>query len=250
MTGLSKKLLVVLAALAGLSASGTSAPESSIYDVDGFSGALGPSGLPQGWQDLKFRKIKAKTRYTLVSEGGNHFLKAESRRAASAIYKDAELDLKEYPVLSWKWKTENLLEKSDPKSKGGDDYPVRIYVAFKYDPGRAASLAEKAKYSSAKLIYGKYPPQGALNYVWDAKLPPGTAYDNPYSGKTKMIVVESGKDNLGTWVQYERNVYEDYKKLFGSEPPPVSFIAIMTDTDNTGESAVSYFDDIFFKKAP
>jgi len=53
---------------------------------------------------------------------------------------------------------------------------------------------------------------------------------------------------LNQWGNEERNVYEDYKKAFGEEPPMISGIAIMTDTDNTGESATAYYGDIVFKK--
>ena len=64
-----------------------------------------------------------------------------------------------------------------------------------------------------------------------------------------MIVVESGRVLINQWVNEERNVYEDYRKAFGEEPPMVSGVAIMTDTDNTGESAIAYYGDIVFKKA-
>jgi hypothetical protein len=47
----------------------------------------------------------------------------------------------------------------------------------------------------------------------------------------------------------ERNIDEDYRKAFGGEPPMINGVAIMTDTDNTKESAVAYFGDIVFKKA-
>ena len=63
-----------------------------------------------------------------------------------------------------------------------------------------------------------------------------------------MIVVESGEAKLNQWVNEERNIYEDYKKAFGEEPPMISGFAIMTDTDNTGESATAYYGDIVFKK--
>jgi hypothetical protein len=49
-------------------------------------------------------------------------------------------------------------------------------------------------------------------------------------------------------VNEERNVYEDYKKAFGEEPPMISGIPIMTGTDNTGESATAYYGDILFKR--
>jgi hypothetical protein len=63
-----------------------------------------------------------------------------------------------------------------------------------------------------------------------------------------MIVVESGGSMLNQWVSEERNIYEDYKKAFGDEPPAISGVAIMTDADNTGESAIAYYGDIVFKK--
>lgn len=63
-----------------------------------------------------------------------------------------------------------------------------------------------------------------------------------------MIVVESGSTKFNTWITEERNFYENYKRAFGDEPPMISGIAIMTDTDNTGESAEAYYGDIMFKK--
>ena len=58
----------------------------------------------------------------------------------------------------------------------------------------------------------------------------------------------SGSAKLDQWVNEKRNVYEDYKKAFKEEPPMISGVAIMTDTDNTGESATAFYGDIVFKK--
>ncbi|MFO7713459.1 DUF3047 domain-containing protein [Desulfosarcina sp.] len=41
---------------------------------------------------------------------------------------------------------------------------------------------------------------------------------------------------------------EDYRNAFGSDPPAISGVAVMTDTDNTGELAVAFFGDIAFEK--
>jgi hypothetical protein len=71
---------------------------------------------------------------------------------------------------------------------------------------------------------------------------------NPFTDRVMMIVVESGEPRLNQWVNEERNIFEDYKKAFGQEPPMISGIAIMTDTDNTAESAIAYYGDILFKK--
>ena len=76
----------------------------------------------------------------------------------------------------------------------------------------------------------------------------GTAVPNPYTEQVHMIVVESGPTKVNAWMTEARNVYEDYKRAFGEEPPMISGIAIMTDTDNTGESAEAYYGDIVLKR--
>jgi hypothetical protein len=63
-----------------------------------------------------------------------------------------------------------------------------------------------------------------------------------------MVVVESGPERLQQWVRVERNIVEDYRKAFGEEPPTISGVAIMTDTDNTGESVTAYYGDIRFRR--
>ncbi len=73
---------------------------------------------------------------------------------------------------------------------------------------------------------------------------------NPYTDRVQMIVVESGEAKVGQWVTESRNLYEDYQKAFGDDPPMISGVAVMTDTDNTGESAVAYFGDITFNALP
>jgi hypothetical protein len=65
-----------------------------------------------------------------------------------------------------------------------------------------------------------------------------------------MIVVESGPDRVGQWVTEERNVYEDFRRAFGREAPMISGLALMTDTDNTGETATAWYGDISFLSRP
>jgi hypothetical protein len=211
--------------------------------VDRFGPPTDPEGLPHGWTSLTFRKIPAKTRYTVIQEGDNYIVKAESHASASGLYKGLDLDPKVYRIISWRWKVDNILTKGDARRKEGDDYPARVYVAFQYD-ARNATLWERTSYGAYKLIYGEYPPKRVINYIWDNRLPKGTAIDNAYTDQAKMIAVESGAENVGRWVLEERNLYADYKRLFGAEPPRIAGIAVMTDTDNTGESAVAYYDDI------
>lgn len=50
----------------------------------------------------------------------------------------------------------------DAATKDGDDYALRIYIIFPYDPAEA-SFGTKLKYNAAKLIYGEYPPLAIMS---------------------------------------------------------------------------------------
>jgi hypothetical protein len=63
-----------------------------------------------------------------------------------------------------------------------------------------------------------------------------------------MIVIESGSDKLNQWIAEKRDIAADYRKAFGEDPPAISGIAIMTDSDNTGESATAWYGDIIFSR--
>jgi hypothetical protein len=68
------------------------------------------------------------------------------------------------------------------------------------------------------------------------------------TNKDGVVDYRYDEARLIQWLNEERNPDEDYKKAFGDEPSMISGLAIMTDTDNTGESATAYYGDILFKK--
>ena len=221
--------------------------DKPIFVIDRFSEQLEDDGLPKGWRPLTFRKIERHTKYSIEHENDDYFVKAESKMSASGIYKEIEINPQEYPYLNWRWQISNIIQKGDARQKNGDDYPARIYVTFKFDPNKV-SFIERIKYSIAKKLYGRYPPKNAISYIWANQLPKGMEINSPYTNKVKIVAVESGVEKLNQWVQEERNVYEDYKNLFQEEPPIIDSIFLMTDSDNTGERATAYYDDIIFHR--
>jgi hypothetical protein len=223
------------------------AQQEAILEVGRFSGEPLENSLPTGWKRLTFKKIDRHTTYALIKDGDTVVVKAVAESSASGLVREIKIDPKEFPVVQWLWKVTNILKKGDVRRKEGDDYPARIYVTFEYDSSKLGFF-EKAKYEAVRLLYGQYPPIGAINYIWESKLPQGMMIPNPYTNRVIMIVVESGETKLNQWVSEERNIYGDYKKAFGQEPPMISGVAIMTDTDNTDESATAYYGDIIFRK--
>jgi hypothetical protein len=218
-----------------------------ILEVGKFSAEKIENKIPSNWKPLIFKKIERHTTYSLVKDGETVVVKAVSEASASGLTREIQIDPKEYPILQWRWKVENILKKGNVRLKEGDDYPARLYITFQYDSSKLGFF-EKVKYEAARILYGQYPPTAAINYIWESTAPVGGFFPNPYTDRVMMIVVESGATKLNQWVNEERNLYEDFKKAFGYEPPMISGVAIMTDTDNTGEQAVAYYGDIVFRK--
>jgi hypothetical protein len=218
----------------------------ALLEVGKFSAAPVGQALPDGWKPLTFKKIPKQTAYELIKDGDAVVVKAVSDASASGLTKAVNIDPKEYPIVRWRWKVENVLKHSDMTRKDGDDYPARLYITFAYDPDKV-SLGKKLKFKTGQALFGDI-PIGALNYIWDTNTPIGTIVENAYTDFAQMVVVESGMQKIGRWVSEERNIYEDYKQAFGEEPPLMNGVAIMTDTDNTKEQATAYYGDIQFAK--
>ena len=222
------------------------AQSGAVLEVGKFSASQVGTALPDGWKPLIFKKIAKHTSYEVVKDGGVTIVKAVSEASASGLIKPVVIDPKEYPIVRWRWKIDNVLQRSDVALKEGDDFPARLYITFAYDPDKV-SFGKKLKFKAGQVLFGVI-PIAALNYIWDTKAPVGTIVENAYTDFAKMVIVESGTQKVGMWIDEERNIYEDYKKAFGEEPPMINGVAIMSDTDNTKEKATAYYGDIIFRK--
>jgi len=58
--------------------------------------------------------------------------------------------------------------------------------------------------------------------------------------------VAAGTDPVGEWVEEVRNVREDIRRHFGKEVDTVKAVAIMTDTDDSGQQATAWYGGITF----
>ncbi len=195
------------------------------------------------WQPLFFPKIENHTTYGLTSVNGVPVLQVVSRNSASALVLDRPFNVYDFPVLSWRWRVSNVFTRGDSSRKDGDDYPIRLYVMFRYDPDKT-SFGQSVKYGMAKLLYGKYPPHSSLNYIWANKKRSASYIPNPYTGQAMMVPVDQGRENVGRWVVHRVDIVRDYRAAFGEDPPAMASIAVMGDSDNTGESATAWIDYI------
>ena len=218
-----------------------------ILSVGVFSAANPAEKLPAGWKQLTFKKIKSHSRYSLIKDGNTLVIQAVSKASASGLIRKIRINPEKYPIIQWRWKATNIYRNGDVTRKDGDDYPARLFITFECDPEKIG-FVETIKFKLAKLVYGEYPPVGSINYIWASKAPIGTIVSSPYTDRDKMIVLESGENALNTWITEERNIFNDYINAFGVKPPMISGIAIMTDSDDTKESATAFYGDIIFKQ--
>ncbi|MCB2216311.1 DUF3047 domain-containing protein [Desulfofustis glycolicus] len=100
----------------------------------------------------------------------------------------------------------------------------------------------------AKTLHGEYPPHTSINYIWANREEEWETVANPFTDRAMMIPLQHGPENVGSWQEETVNVYEDYLNVFGESPPPMASLAIMNDSDNTGEAATSYLDFIEVRK--
>lgn len=177
-------------------------------------------GLAKEWQEKEF---KGHTHYEASRKDGQPCIAAVSKAAASGLFYEIDFAPETMPILSWQWQIDDVVSKGDATRKSGDDYAARVYVVF------PSPFFWRTK---------------ALNYIWDNKLPKETFIANAYTKNAMMIVVESGPHNKGKWVSETRDIEKDYLKAFGEPPPKVGAIAIMTDTDDTGETARAWYGPI------
>lgn len=80
-------------------------------------------------------------------------------------------------------------------------------------------------------------------YVWTgAKHRPGQIVTGSYHS---YFVLEAGEEKKGRWITERRNVYEDYKWVYGAYPEKsVKTIGIYTDNDQTKEPVVGFYGPI------
>jgi hypothetical protein len=243
-------LALIGSLLAGCASLVPDAPEGPPPpEVTPFSVAIPGERLPKGWRTMKLSRFKNTTNYRLVKEGGGTVVHAHADSAASGLVYDIDIDPKLYPMLRWRWKVKDLIPGADNTARQAEDSPVRVIVTFSGDRSKW-EFSDRIFAAQLRMVSSHELPYATLIYIWENKAARETLIPNAHTSRVKMIVARSGRDRLGDWCDETRNVYEDYRRAFGEEPPRVTSIGIMTDSDNTGTVAQGFYGDIRFGRSP
>lgn len=202
------------------------------------------SGPPAGewsspWRLADIPKLKPSTR-TLETQDGRQVLHIKADAAAGGLLHPLDLAGDKPWILSWQWRTEKRLSKAAFATRDGDDYSARVYVLLDY-PLDDLPFLTRQKIRLARTFYDPDLPAATLAYVWDNKASPGAHSRSAYTDQVEMQVLRGPQAPLGKWLDEKLNLRADAIAAFGSAPRRIIGVVFAADSDNTGESAESYF---------
>lgn len=187
---------------------------------------LDPRGsIDELWSRGGWRR---QTEYSRSEAGGVPAIRAVGRNSGSALHRELRYRPVDYPWLEWSWRVEKLQEGADIRDAKREDFGAALSLIF----GRPSLLRRNVP---------------TLSYVWtNGRVRAGDVVESPHhQGTTRSIVLQAGGEKLGRWVDERRNVVEDYRRAFGTDPPDhVEVIALWTDNDQTGDPVEAYYGRI------
>jgi hypothetical protein len=200
--------------------------QDPLFWVDRFDKGKMEGGAPAGWSLI----VKAKEAVIKLEKAGDiTFGRFLSKNSSFGIKKEFDLDIKDYSYLNWKWKVSKLPEKGNFKKSETDDQAAQLFVMF---PRFPASINTEF-----------------LCYYWETEPKNnGMTGTSAAWSKAKIIVLQAGTEKLNQWVPEKRNVYEDYKRLFGKEPPSAGGVGFYINSQHTRSEAESHLGEIYFSK--
>jgi hypothetical protein len=178
-------MVIPIASSIGLSAGISTGLESDAMILEDFR-QPDEQGFPQGWEAQR-SKVSAKETYRIRKENEVTFL--EAKDANQRVYtKQISWNPKTHPVLTWRWRVRSVPE--------GAELIAAVYPSLDVD---------------LMVI------PVATKYVWSLKKKVGSVKEGGIFSSTEMVI-RSGAEPIGEWVEEKINVYEDFKQIHQHEP--------------------------------
>ena len=142
-------------------------------------------GFPKGWKAQR-SESKAREAYAVQSEQETAFLSAT--RADQRVYKRVAWDPKATPIVMWRWRLKTAPAEAD--------LIAAVFVSLDTD---------------LMVI------PVATKYVWSGAKAKGTMTEGGLFSSSE-IVLRTGLQPIGQWVEERVNAYEDFKRIHKHEP--------------------------------
>lgn len=183
---------------------------------------------------------KSATQYSPVVHEGRPALRARSDNSASVVRQKLNLAPEQLGTLRFSWFVQRQIAGADVQTREADDAPVRVMLAFEGDRSKLP-VRYNALSDLALALTGERLPYATLMYVWSERHSVGSVVHGARTDRVRKLVLASGANSLGRWLDYERDVRADFERAFGEPPGALIGIALMTDSDNTQSRAEAWY---------
>lgn len=155
---------------------------------------VSPIITPEGWDYLWFVGPAEIYQSRAVPEKQSAIC-CHTHNDVGLLQKPVSLPFKPNTRLRWSWKIDTL-----PSTVREDTLPTHDYlsIAVEFDNGQD------------------------ITYYWSAELPPETVFRCPiptWTARETHVVIRSGSQGLGEWLNEERDIYQDYSDAIGGVIP-------------------------------
>ncbi len=179
------------------------------------------SGGLDGWE-LRPVKGAAMPRIEIREVDGARVLRVSGADAAGWFHRRLSPPIEgRRGTLRWSWRVLRAPAEADLRKRDRDDAPLRIFVVF----GNPRSLFG----GSGRIVF----------YTWGNGEPEGLTQPSFVSGRIQIVRMAGTLDVGPDWREEAVQPFDDYRRFWNREPPPITAVGVMQDTDMTGASAVA-----------
>lgn len=178
--------------------------------------------LPAGWT---IRPVNGRPTpsFTIREEGGERVLRVHGSGAAAWAQHKLTPKIEEARGgLRWSWRVLQTPASADLRDKHTDDSALRLFVVF-------GKLGGPFGGGKGRIIF----------YTWGNSEPKGLSQRSFVSEKIHIVRVAGARDADYKWREQVVDPFADFRRFWDKEPPPITAVGIMQDTDMTGDSAVA-----------
>lgn len=182
-------LVLLLCDVLGTGTIGAQAGRSPAVSIlEEFSKAE-PDGFPQGWHASRSETITRQA-YQIQRDDTQTFLRCKGVDSNVRIFKRMGWDPKAFPTVIWRWRLHTASTGSEPFAA--------VFISLDQD------------------FFG-IPIN--TKYLWSPNLAKGAVIEGGLF-RPAQVVLRSGAEKVGEWVEEQVNAYDDFTRIHKHEPAP------------------------------
>jgi len=186
--------------------------------LDLSSARLG-AGVPSGWKTRAVRGQRPPG-IEVRDDGEGRVLRVHGAGRAAWFYRELSPEIADTDgLLRWSWRVLDAPAAADLRTETLDDSPIRVYVVF----GKPGIFG-----NAARIIF----------YTFGNAEPSGFARASFVSDQLHIVRIDGAAERT-SWRAHTVAPFADYRRIWKREPPAITAIGIMQDTDQTRSQATA-----------